>query len=196
MTLRRSRRPWARVTLPRTRAARMRGPTLRPIPGRRRPRSSPSVCQKACSSSLPGSHVLGVRTAQLNGPPITSSSAPNQLASWAAHGRFRASPDLEALDSYPRLVSLDDESAPLEDRVRSYWDGNCSMCPACSPVSAPAGTSATRRRSSSSACSSPRHSTADRTAPCISSLLGRPSAPSSTSATPHSSRICACRRWQ
>jgi hypothetical protein len=72
--------------------------------------------------------VLGVRTAQLNGRPLTDLAAPNQLLSWAARGLFRAPPDLEALDSYPRLAPLDDETASLTDRVRSYWDGNCSMC--------------------------------------------------------------------
>lgn len=73
-------------------------------------------------------HVLGVRTAQLNGHPVTNLTAPNQLSSWAGRGWFRAPPDLAALDSYPRLAALDDETASLTDRVRSYWDGNCSMC--------------------------------------------------------------------
>ena len=28
----------------------------------------------------------------------------------------------------PRLASISDENESLEQRVRSYWDGNCSMC--------------------------------------------------------------------
>ncbi len=70
--------------------------------------------------------VLGVRTAQLNGP--ASSTGQNQLAEWAERGWFHDGPDLDELDSYPRLSPLDDESASVEERVRSYWDANCSLC--------------------------------------------------------------------
>jgi hypothetical protein len=91
----------------------------------------PKDC-RTCHAAAAG-HVLGVRTAQLNGPfagvhPTDGEAATNQLAGWVAHGRFGAVPDLDALDEYPRLSALTDESRSLTQRVRSYWDANCSMC--------------------------------------------------------------------
>ena len=51
-----------------------------------------------------------------------------QLEDWNERGWF--SPKLRPGDfaSLPRLASLDDTSAPLEQRVRSYLDVNCSAC--------------------------------------------------------------------
>jgi uncharacterized repeat protein (TIGR03806 family) len=85
-----------------------------------------------CHAEAAG-HVLGVRTAQLNGPfagpyPTDGEAATNQLAGWVAHGRFGEVPDLDELDEYPRLSPLTDETQSLTQRVRSYWDANCSMC--------------------------------------------------------------------
>ena len=77
--------------------------------------------------------VLGVRTAQLNGPlvaaePGGSGQATEQLALWALRGMFHEPPDIAALELYAQLTPLDDDAASLEERVRSYWDANCSMC--------------------------------------------------------------------
>lgn len=83
------------------------------------PRDCPS-----CHSAAAG-YVLGVRTAQLNGP---GGSDPNQLAAWLAAGLLRDGPDLDELAHLPHLSSLSDESASLEQRVVSYWDSNCAMC--------------------------------------------------------------------
>jgi hypothetical protein len=75
-----------------------------------------------------------VRTAQLNGPQLdgpldgANAGSENQLARWARDGLLRDGPDVDALDSYTRLAPLTDENRSLEDRVRSYWDSNCSMC--------------------------------------------------------------------
>jgi uncharacterized repeat protein (TIGR03806 family) len=85
-----------------------------------------------CHNAAAG-HVLGVRTAQLNGPfagphPTDDEAATNQLAGWVSRGSFGAVPNLDALDEYPRLSALTDETQSLEQRVRSYWDANCSMC--------------------------------------------------------------------
>jgi hypothetical protein len=80
-----------------------------------------------CHNAQAG-RVLGVRTAQLNGPPAGDETAPNQLESWAERGWFRSNPELDAPLEYPRLAPLSDETRSLEERVRSYWDGNCSMC--------------------------------------------------------------------
>ncbi|HTV19359.1 MAG TPA: PQQ-dependent sugar dehydrogenase [Polyangiaceae bacterium] len=79
----------------------------------------------ACHNSRAGS-VLGVRAAQLDGPLATNPAIANQLVDWAAHGRFQNAP--AAFDDVAALAPLGDESRSAEERVRSYWDGNCSMC--------------------------------------------------------------------
>jgi uncharacterized repeat protein (TIGR03806 family) len=91
----------------------------------------------ACHSQAPG-FVIGVRTAQLDGEYRTSAGEPipegasgNQLATWAALDVFDAASDgaaAEPLSPHEHLVPLTDEAAPLETRVRSYWDSNCSSC--------------------------------------------------------------------
>jgi hypothetical protein len=62
--------------------------------------------------------------------PATGRSA-NQLLTWSRLGLFgKSAPPIHAddLHTYPQLAALNDESRSLEDRVRSYWDSNCSMC--------------------------------------------------------------------
>jgi uncharacterized repeat protein (TIGR03806 family) len=88
----------------------------------------PSDCL-TCHNTRAGS-VLGVRAAQMNGEvlyPATGLKA-NQLWTWSELGLFdrRLSPD--EVRALPALAALDDESRSAEDRVRSYWDSNCSMC--------------------------------------------------------------------
>lgn len=99
----------------------------------------------ACHSARSG-YVMGARTAQLDGeyrpsagelsplaesagddPPPAHQHAPRQLAAWAELDVFDA-PVAEALSAHEHLVPLADEAAPLEARVRSYWDSNCSSC--------------------------------------------------------------------
>jgi uncharacterized repeat protein (TIGR03806 family) len=74
--------------------------------------------------------VRGARTSQLNGDYDYGEGAGthNQLAAWSALGVFDRELDETPVDAYPRLVGLEDDSAPVEARVRSYWDGNCSSC--------------------------------------------------------------------
>ena len=74
--------------------------------------------------------VRGVRTAQLNGDYDYGDGAGthNQLEAWSALGILDLELEENPVDAYPRLVGLADESAPVEARVRSYWDGNCSSC--------------------------------------------------------------------
>lgn len=87
----------------------------------------PSDCA-TCHSQAAG-HVLGVRTAQLNGPgDVASGGSDNQLLQWLEWGVFDNAPERAALDGYPRLAPLTDSTRSLQDRVRSYWDSNCSMC--------------------------------------------------------------------
>jgi uncharacterized repeat protein (TIGR03806 family) len=76
-------------------------------------------------------YVLGVRTAQLNGEATYEPACEeNQLLAWDRVDLFDKSALAEGqtVDQLPRLVSLQDDSASLEERVRSYWDSNCSMC--------------------------------------------------------------------
>ncbi|MET0413974.1 MAG: PQQ-dependent sugar dehydrogenase, partial [Polyangiaceae bacterium] len=74
-------------------------------------------------------HVLGFRTAQLNGDHEYEATGrrANQLITLGALGLLDAEIDPD-LPDYPRLSPLDDTSASVYDRVRSYWDSNCAMC--------------------------------------------------------------------
>lgn len=91
---------------------------------------SPSGCA-ACHSASAG-WVRGVRTEQLNGDfdyglaRGEPGALANQLQTLESLGLF-AEPVGDPTQ-YPHLVGLSDESAPVEARVRSYWDSNCAMC--------------------------------------------------------------------
>ena len=74
--------------------------------------------------------VLGIKTHQLNGElsyPLSGKTA-NQLASWGHIGLFDNNFDENKINTYPKSVDINDESASLELRVRSYIDANCSFC--------------------------------------------------------------------
>jgi uncharacterized repeat protein (TIGR03806 family) len=74
--------------------------------------------------------VLGVKTRQLNGQfkYAASGVTDNQLRTWNYLGLFDPPLDDVALAKLPALVRVDDAAAPLEHRVRSYLDANCSQC--------------------------------------------------------------------
>jgi uncharacterized repeat protein (TIGR03806 family) len=82
-----------------------------------------------CHSASAGS-VLGVHTRQLNKYFSYAADAPavNELVAWSGWGLLDTHFDDTAAALAPRLTALGDESASLEDRVRSYWDGNCALC--------------------------------------------------------------------
>jgi uncharacterized repeat protein (TIGR03806 family) len=82
-----------------------------------------------CHTANAGS-VLGVHTRQLNEKITYSEGEPavNELVAWSGWGFLDAHFDETAAILAPRLASITDESASLEERVRSYWDGNCAMC--------------------------------------------------------------------
>jgi uncharacterized repeat protein (TIGR03806 family) len=84
-------------------------------------------------------YVLGVRARQLNRDfEYRAEVAPvNQLVAWSGWRLIDAEIDNTAAALSPRLVPVNDENVSLEDRVRSYWDGNCSMCHAGSSGSVP-----------------------------------------------------------
>lgn len=82
-----------------------------------------------CHNTTAG-QALGVRTHQLNRDyfyPSTGRTA-NQLATFNALGMFDRSLTSEELRNYLEARPLEDETAPLEHRVRSYLDSNCSHC--------------------------------------------------------------------
>jgi hypothetical protein len=74
--------------------------------------------------------VLGARGYQLNRTTVYDEQRPpvNQLVAWSGWGYLDTEIDDTAAAVAPRLAALDDESASPEERVRSYWEGNCAMC--------------------------------------------------------------------
>lgn len=79
--------------------------------------------------------VLGVKTASLNKDwlypprwPNRNSIIENQLRAWNRLGIFSQRLDDNAIDDLPAHAALDDQSQPLELRLRSYWDINCANC--------------------------------------------------------------------
>ena len=74
--------------------------------------------------------VLGVKTHQLNGDltyPSTGLTA-NQLQSWNHLGMFFGGINEGEIPNMPASVDINDETASLEMRVRSYLDANCASC--------------------------------------------------------------------
>ena len=82
-----------------------------------------------CHNSASG-QALGVRTHALNRSfhyAATGRDA-NQLATFNALGMFDRTLTAEELEDFIEARALDDETAPIEHRVRSYLDSNCSHC--------------------------------------------------------------------
>ena len=73
---------------------------------------------------------LGMNARQLNRDsyyPATERVS-NQLVTLSSVGLLDTPIDSTATDSIPRLVALDDETASVEVRARSFLDANCSHC--------------------------------------------------------------------
>jgi uncharacterized repeat protein (TIGR03806 family) len=81
----------------------------------------------ACHTQNAG-YVLGVKTSQLNRTVERDRGTENQLAYFQRRHLFHSFPEAASFDELPRLVAVDDTHAPLETRVRSYLDANCSSC--------------------------------------------------------------------
>ena len=82
-----------------------------------------------CHNSAAG-QALGVRTHQLNHDfhyPVTNRRA-NQLATFNALGMFNTALSDAQIGDFLAARAPDDVTAPLEHRIRSYLDSNCSHC--------------------------------------------------------------------
>lgn len=75
-------------------------------------------------------YVLGVRTGQQNKVMTYPSSAvaDNQLRTWNHLGLFSQPLDESTLPAQEAWVSVDDKSASLELRIKSYLAANCAYC--------------------------------------------------------------------
>ncbi|MGC4014174.1 MAG: Ig-like domain-containing protein [Luteolibacter sp.] len=82
-----------------------------------------------CHNSAAG-QALGFRTHQLNKDftyPSTGRTA-NQLITFSALGMFDRSLTVDEVRNFLQSRAIDDQTAPMEHRVRSYLDANCSHC--------------------------------------------------------------------
>lgn len=82
-----------------------------------------------CHNTAAG-QALGLRTHTLNKSfhyEATGRTA-NQLNTFNALGMFNVSLSAAQLRDYVEARAIDDETAPIEHRVRSYLDSNCSHC--------------------------------------------------------------------
>ncbi|VUD67592.1 Aldose sugar dehydrogenase YliI [Thalassocella blandensis] len=81
-----------------------------------------------CHNSA-SSQILGPNTRQLNGNyNYPGGNNENQLVHWNNAGMFEPAFNNAMVDSFAKTVSLDDASASLEQRVKSYLDANCAHC--------------------------------------------------------------------
>ena len=73
--------------------------------------------------------VLGVKTAQLNGDLTypAPGRTDNQLHTWHELGMFDQ-PIADPPSQYAHMVDVNDTTATMENRVKSYQDANCSHC--------------------------------------------------------------------
>jgi len=73
--------------------------------------------------------VLGPKTRQLNGSQTyPGGRTDNQLRTWNYLQMFTPGVEESAIKSYSKTCRIDDGTASLEDRVRSYLDVNCAAC--------------------------------------------------------------------
>ena len=71
--------------------------------------------------------VLGISTAQLNRVHASSAGAVNQIEVFERLGLFEGNLPKRP-DEMQRLAAIDDETADVDRRARSYLHANCSFC--------------------------------------------------------------------
>ncbi|HEX3133320.1 MAG TPA: RICIN domain-containing protein, partial [Planctomycetota bacterium] len=73
--------------------------------------------------------VLGPKTRQLNGAyAYPTGRSDNQVRTWSYLQMFTTQVNEDAIAGYQHTVKVDDTTATLENRVRSYLDANCAHC--------------------------------------------------------------------
>ncbi|MDG1944708.1 MAG: PA14 domain-containing protein [Halioglobus sp.] len=88
---------------------------------------SPADCITCHAPATGGA--LGTKTGQLNAHfDYGLDKVDSQLRTWNHLGFFNPALNEDLLDTYPRFARLDDDTALAADRVRAYWDANCSQC--------------------------------------------------------------------
>lgn len=100
--------------------------TLEFLDGSRRAWNYPSRGQcMQCHTEAAG-YILGVKTAQLNGPIFWNDELhENQVALWQTLGLFT---ELSPLENLPAMADLGDSTASSLVRFKSYLDANCASC--------------------------------------------------------------------
>jgi uncharacterized repeat protein (TIGR03806 family) len=89
----------------------------------------PSRAECMVCHSRAANYVLGISTAQLNRAHEQSGGGLTQIELVKRLGLFEEElPETETKEEMERLAALDDESASLDQRARSYLHANCSFC--------------------------------------------------------------------
>jgi glucose/arabinose dehydrogenase/mono/diheme cytochrome c family protein len=83
----------------------------------------PSDC-RTCHNPEAG-HLLGLNTSQLN---RDRTAGGNQIEHWETEQLGAFVSDRGSSESWPQIARMDDESATLTERIKSYLDVNCSFC--------------------------------------------------------------------
>ncbi|MEL6650862.1 MAG: RICIN domain-containing protein, partial [Bacteroidota bacterium] len=88
---------------------------------------SPSDCMTCHNDNAGGT--LGLSTHQMNGELLYPSNIiDNQLSTWNHLGIFDSQLQPTDIANFSQAVAIDDTSASLELRIRSYLDANCAHC--------------------------------------------------------------------
>ncbi|WP_198144057.1 discoidin domain-containing protein [Gilvimarinus agarilyticus] len=88
----------------------------------------PSPTQCIDCHNAGSSQILGMSTRQLNSDYAYAGGSENQLVHFNNMNLFNPGFNNAQVDTFDRMVAIDDTSASLETRVKSYLDANCAHC--------------------------------------------------------------------